>query len=79
VTSRGRDSFTAAMPTAGDSDQHLRGAELAPAVIAIMLTLLVWYGLEVVAWVPLSLVANFRKKRNRPSKRVNWPEPSLKL
>lgn len=41
--------------------------------------LLVWYGLEVVAWVPISVVAQVRKKRNRPSKRVNWPELSLKL
>jgi hypothetical protein len=52
---------------------------LAPAALVIVSTLLACYALEVVAWVPLSLMANFRKQRNRPSKRVNWPELSLKL
>ena len=52
---------------------------LTPAALVIMLTLLVWYMLEVVVWLPLSLVASVRKRRNRPSKRVNWPELSFKL
>ncbi|MGH9409400.1 MAG: hypothetical protein ACRD1V_08085 [Vicinamibacterales bacterium] len=52
---------------------------LAPTAIGVMLTLLVWYGLEIVGWLPLWFVARVRKRRNRPTKRVNWPELSLKL
>jgi hypothetical protein len=52
---------------------------LTPAALVIFLTLLVWYLLEIVLWVPLRIVADLKKQQNRPSKRVNRPELSFKL
>lgn len=51
---------------------------LAPAALVILLTLLIWYVLELVLWLPLRLFADVNRKRNRPAKRVNKPEFSFK-
>lgn len=52
---------------------------LTPAVLLILLTLLIWYVLEIVLWLPLRVFADMKRKRNRPAKRVNKPEFSFRL
>jgi len=50
-----------------------------PAAILIVITLLVWYAAEFVAYLPLLLVQRAKVRRNRPTKRVNKPELALRL
>jgi hypothetical protein len=52
---------------------------LAPAALLISLTLLIWYVLEIVLWLPLRALAEVKRRRKKPSKRVNRPEFSFKL
>jgi Protein of unknown function (DUF1353) len=51
---------------------------LAPAAILVLITLLVWYVVEGIAWVPLEVTARAKRKRRQPTKRVNPPTLSLK-
>jgi hypothetical protein len=50
-----------------------------PAATVIVLTLLVWYLTELVAWVPLALVHRTQTGTPEPPKRVNMPELTFRL
>ncbi len=52
---------------------------LAPAALLITLTQVIWYALEIVLWLPLRVLADSKRRRNKRSKRVNKPEFSFKL
>ena len=51
---------------------------LGPAALVVLLTLLVWYVVELLFWVPLELAKQGKQKRNRAAKKVNPPTLSLK-
>jgi hypothetical protein len=44
-----------------------------PAAAVIVISLLVFYLIEFVVWIPLTAVHRIREKRNRPAKKVNRP------
>ncbi len=50
-----------------------------PAAAVIAISFLVFYLIEVVAWIPLTAVHWIRKRRNRPAKQVNRPALRWKL
>jgi len=50
-----------------------------PAAALIMITLLVFYAVEFLAWLPLWAARRFRERRGRPAKRVNRPELRWRL
>ena len=52
---------------------------VAPAAAVIAISFLVFYLIEVVAWIPLTAVHWIRKRRNRPAKKVNRPALRWKL
>jgi hypothetical protein len=52
---------------------------VAPAAIVIVLTLLVFYLVELLAWIPLKAVHDSRERRRRPAKKVNVPALRWKL
>ena len=54
-------------------------ALLLPAALVILVTLLVWYLIEMILYVPLSLAAQWKQKRQRPAKRVNRPRLSFRM
>ena len=53
-------------------------ALLSPAALLILATLLVWYVIEMILYVPLSLAAEWKRKRHKPTKRVNRPTLSFR-
>ena len=52
---------------------------LLPAALVILVTLLVWYLIEMILYVPLSLAAQWKQKPQRPAKRVNRPRLSFRM
>ena len=50
---------------------------LGPAALVVLLTLLLWYGVEFVVWIPLEIAKQLKLKRNRAAKKVNPPTLSL--
>ena len=46
---------------------------LAPAAAAIVITLLVFYLVELVAWIPLQVAHRIRERRHHSAKKVNKP------
>ena len=46
---------------------------VAPAAAVIVITLLVFFLVELLAWVPLQAAHGIRKRRRRPTKKVNRP------
>jgi hypothetical protein len=50
-----------------------------PAAALIVITLLVFYAVEFLAWLPLWAARRFRERRGRPAKRVNRPELRWRL
>ena len=50
-----------------------------PAAVVIAISFLVFYLIEVVAWIPLTAVHWIRTRRNRPAKQVNRPALRWKL
>lgn len=50
---------------------------LLPPAALIFFALVIWYVLEMLAWVPLQL-AKRAKGPHQPAKKVNWPELTLK-
>ena len=52
---------------------------LLPPAALILTVLLVWYVLEFIAWVPLTLSKRYKTSRAQPSKRVNTPELTLSV
>lgn len=48
-------------------------AVLAPAIAVIALTLVAWYLVEMLLWLPLSIAHRIRRARRVPAKRVNRP------
>jgi Protein of unknown function (DUF1353) len=52
---------------------------VAPAALVIMLTLVVWYAAELVAWAPLLLIHRIKTARRTRAKRVNAPTLTLRL
>ena len=50
---------------------------LLPPAALIFVALVIWYVLEMVAWVPLHL-AKSAKGPQQPAKKVNWPELTFK-
>jgi len=51
---------------------------LGPAALVVLLTLLLWYVVEFLFWIPLEITKQFKQKRNRAAKKVNPPTLSLK-
>jgi hypothetical protein len=52
---------------------------LAPAAVVIVLTLPVFYLVELLAWIPLKVAHGIREDRHRPAKTVNKPALRWKL
>jgi hypothetical protein len=52
---------------------------VAPAGLLIVVTLIVWYVAELVAWLPLALVCRGKVASGMPAKRVNPPQLTLRL
>jgi hypothetical protein len=52
---------------------------VAPAAAVIVLTLLVFYLVELLAWLPLKAVHDSRQRRSQPAKTVNVPALRWKL
>jgi hypothetical protein len=52
---------------------------LAPAAAAIVITLLVFYLVELVAWIPLQVAHRIRERRHHSAKKVNKPTLRWKL
>lgn len=50
-----------------------------PAAAVIVVTLLVFYLVEVIAWIPLTAVRGIRERRDLSAKKVNRPELRWKL
>jgi len=50
---------------------------LGPAALVVLLTLLLWYVVEFLVWIPLEIAKQFKQKRNRVAKKVNPPTLSL--
>ena len=50
---------------------------LGPAALVVLLTLLLWFVVELLFWIPLEIVKRFKQKRNRAAKKVNPPTLSL--
>src|SRR5712691_3293845 len=46
---------------------------VAPAAAVIVITLLVFYLVELLVWIPLEAAYGIRKRRRRPAKKVNRP------
>lgn len=46
---------------------------VAPAAAVIVITLLVFYLVELLAWIPLKAAHGIRERRGRPTKKVNRP------
>jgi hypothetical protein len=46
---------------------------ITPAAVVIVISLLVFYLVELVAWVPLEAAHGIRERRHRPAKKVNRP------
>jgi hypothetical protein len=44
-----------------------------PAATVIVITLLVFYLVELVVWIPLAVAHEIRERRHRPAKKVNRP------
>jgi uncharacterized protein HemY len=44
-----------------------------PAAVVIAISFLVFYLIEVVAWIPLTAVHWIQERRKRPAKKVNRP------
>jgi hypothetical protein len=51
---------------------------LGPAALVVLITLLLWYVVEFLVWIPLEIAKQFKQKRNRAAKKVNPPTLSLK-
>jgi len=51
---------------------------LGPAALLVLLTLLLWYVVEFLFWIPLEIAKQVKQKQNRAAKRVNPPTLSLK-
>jgi hypothetical protein len=52
---------------------------LLPAALLIVLTLIVWYVVELLAWAPLAFTRQTRVQQRKPVKRVNQPTLSMRL
>ncbi|HEY1347234.1 MAG TPA: DUF1353 domain-containing protein [Streptosporangiaceae bacterium] len=52
---------------------------VAPAAVVIVLTLPVFYLVELLAWIPLKVVHGIRENRHQPAKTVNRPTLRWKL
>jgi hypothetical protein len=52
---------------------------VAPAAVVIVITLPVFYLVELLAWIPLKVAHKIRENRNRPAKRVNRPTLGWRL
>lgn len=52
---------------------------VAPAAAVIVITLLVFYLVELLAWIPLEAAHQIRERRHRPAKKVNRPALRWKL
>ena len=51
---------------------------LGPAALVVLLTLLLWYVVEFLFWIPLEMTKQFKQKQHRPAKKVNPPTLSLR-
>jgi hypothetical protein len=52
---------------------------ITPAAAVIVITLLIFYLVELLAWVPLLAAHEVRERRRRPAKNVNRPELRWRL
>jgi hypothetical protein len=52
---------------------------VAPAAAVIVITLLVFYLVELLVWIPLEAAHEIRERRHRPAKKVNRPALRWKL
>lgn len=50
-----------------------------PAAAVIVFTLVIWYLIEWLTWVPLNATRGVQRQRNRPTKKVNKPTLHWKL
>jgi len=52
---------------------------ITPAAAVIIITLLIFYLVELLAWIPLLAARQVRERRRRPAKKVNKPELRWRL
>jgi hypothetical protein len=52
---------------------------ITPAAAVIVISLLVFYLVELVVWIPLEAAHAIRERRHRPAKKVNRPALRWKL